>query len=198
MANKQIKDFTNKAIPQDTDKMLIQESTDVTKHILLGAIHQTKVGFFDYNDAATGGTPISHNGSEGYKKLTNDGAGAFTNLTYIPVGMTTLWNTTTNQFDFSELSLGDMIDLRVDIDVTTTAPNQEVVVRVTLAIGGVPYSLEVDRAVFKSAGTYKMLSYTGGYMGDANTLDNAGEVQLDTDDAATVTVQGWYCKVTRR
>lgn len=195
----QIREFTAKATPEDTDAVVIQDANNVTKYVLIGNMHKAKVGFFDYNDLATATTPITHNGAEGYKQLTNDGAGAFTQLGYAPTGMTTLWNTVTNQLDFSELSLGDMIDLRVDVDVTTTTPNQEVSIRLDVAIGTVGnFQLELDRRTFKSAGTYKLIRYIGGYIGNAFTNDNPAEIQLDSDAACTVLVDGWYCKVTRR
>lgn len=198
MATKQIKDYSLKAIPETSDQILIQEVGGTTMKATLGVLHQSRVGFFDYNDLATTGSPITHNGSEGFKKLTNDGLGAFTNINYKPLGMTTLWDTTASQFDFSELSLGDMVDIRIDVDVTTTSPNQDTSIQLLLGIGGSPYTLEIDEISPKTARTKKMLSYTGIYMGDANTLNNPGEFQIDTDSNATITVNGWYLKVTRR
>lgn len=198
MATKQIKDYVLKTVPETSDQLLIQEAGGTTMKVNLGVLHQSRVGFFDYNDSATVGTPITHNGSEGFKKLTNDGLGAFTSTDYKPLGMTTLWNAVTNQLDFSELSLGDMVDIRIDVDVTTTSPNQDTSVQLQLGIGGSPYTLELDEISPKTARTKKMLSYTGIYMGDANTLNNPGEFQLDTDSNATIVVNGWYLKVTRR
>ena len=199
MANKQIKDFTLKTVPDNDDKLLIQDGSDVTKYITVGSLHQLKAGFFNYNDATTISSPIAHNGSEGFKKLTNDGAGPQTELSYKPTSMTTLWNTVTSQFNFSELGLGDMIDLRVDVNVTTSTPNQEVVIRIDVAIGTIGnFQLELDRRVFKNAGVQPMISYTGGWIGSDFAKDSPAEVQLDTDASATIVVQGWYAKITRR
>lgn len=198
MANKQIIEYGTKTSPIGSDKVLLQETGGLTVAATLDALHQAKVGFFDYNDLATTTTPITHTGSGGYIQLTNDTLGAFTNTTYKPNGMTQMWNSTTNRFDFAELTLGDMVDLRVDCDVTTTSPNQEVIVRLQLGIGGTTYTLELDRAVYKTAGTYRLVSYTGFYMGDTNTISNAGEIQLDTDSSLNTKVNGWYLKITKR
>lgn len=195
MANKQINEYTLKVEPVGTDQLIIQESGGTTKRITLDGAHHSKVGFFDYNDLATATVPITHNGVEGYKKLPNDGAGAFTNLAYKPLGMTTLWNTTTGQFDFSELSLGDMVNLRADITVTTTSPNQVVDCRLELGIGSSPYALHIVTLNVKTATTQQMVAFTGFYMGDTNTLNFPAEFQMDSDDNATFTINGWYLQV---
>ena len=156
-----------------------------------------KIGFFDYNH---GGGTQTHTGSGGYIKLLNDTAGAFTNTVYKPTNMTTIWDEINNQFDFTELSLGDMVDFRVDLIVTTSGANQNVSVQIELGIGGSPYTLDIDFISPKTSGTYKLISYTGIYMGDNNTLNNPAEIQLDTDASMTdgITVNGWYCKIHRR
>lgn len=180
-----------------TDGTLAVRNDNGTESVIMDAPHTSKVGFVDYNNA---GGAQTHNGSEGFKKLTNDTLGSFTNTAYFPTGMTTLWNSTFNQFDFTELSLGDMVDIRIDILVTTSGANQNVELQLQLGIGGSPYTIELDFISPKSAGTYKMVSYTGIYMGDINTLGNPGEVQLNTDASMTngITVNGWYSKITRR
>ena len=67
------------------------------------------VGFLDYNDLATHTTPITLVANVD-KKLTNDTLGAFTNILYSPFGVNSIWNSSTNSYDFTELSLGDTID----------------------------------------------------------------------------------------
>lgn len=155
-----------------------------------------KIGFFDYNDSSLPQSILV----DTYTRLDNDTLGIYTNIAYKPTSMTTLWNSTTNQFDFSELSLGDMLDIRIDVDVTTSNSNQDVNLKLVLGIGGDSYDLELDFISPKTAGTYKMVSYTGVYMGDINTLNNPGEIQIRSDNAITsgVNVNGWYCKVVRR
>ena len=198
MVDKTILDFNNKALPADTDAVLIQEAGGTTKHVLIGDIRKAGVGFFDYNDLNTATTPITHNGSEGFKKLTNDTLGAFTTTEFRPKGMTTLWDAANSQFDFGELAIGDIVDLRVDLEVTTTSANQEIEIQLLIDIGGSPYSINLLHASYKTAGTHKVVTYVGGYVGSAGTRDNPTEVQLDTDSSATIKVNGWYAKVVRR
>lgn len=167
-------------------------------HDLANYAHRTKVGFIDYNDAATATTPLLHIGGID-TKLTNDGLGPFTNRLYLPEGITDVWDPINNQFDWTELSLGDMVDLRVDIDVTTTSINQEVDIEINLAVGsGGQYALALDAISRKSVDTYKMVSFTGGYAGDLNTLNFPAEIILKSTDNCLIRVNGWYVKIIRR
>lgn len=179
------------------DGTLAVRNENGTESIILQVPRTDKIGFFDYNNA---GANQSHTGSGGFVKLTNDELGSFTNKTYKPDTVTDVWDKTLNQFDFTDLALGDMVDIRVDVEVTTTTANQDVSLQLELGIGGVPYTLQVDFISPKTAGFHRLLSYTGIYMGDTNTLNNPGEVQLDTDAslASAIKVNGWYIKIIRR
>tara|TARA_R110000850_G_C9788916_1_gene449184 strand:- start:5 stop:643 length:639 start_codon:yes stop_codon:yes gene_type:complete len=156
-------------------------------------------GLFDYNDVATAGTPIAITGTAAATTLTNDGAGAFTNKTYLPLDVTDVWNAALDTFDWSELKLGDMIDIRIDIDVTTTSVNTEVKVDLELGTGGGAYSVPwASETNYKTTGTHKINIYNGIYMGDANTLNNGGTFTFYADKDCSVVVNGWYCKIIKR
>ena len=152
-------------------------------------------GFIDYNDVATATAPISIPNTNTFTKLTNDGLGSFTNKTYKPEDVTELWNVSTNQLDFSGLSLGDQVDIRIDLEVTTTSANQEFDIEIKLGVGGTPYTLPVRTVYRKTASTKSIVPYFGFYMGDANTIDNIGEIGVKSDTSCTVKVNGWYIRV---
>ena len=156
-------------------------------------------GLFDYNDVATTTTPIVVTAVGGAVVLTNDAAGAFTNKLFPPVGIDDVWNDSTNVFDWSELSLGSMVDIRIDVDVITTSVNTEIKIDLHLGTGGsayaIPWILETN---FKATGTHKLNRYNGIYMGDTNTLNNGGQFMISTDKDCTAVVNGWYCKVIKR
>lgn len=151
-------------------------------------------GFWDYNDLATTGTPLNAVASTPLA-LPNDGAGAFTNKTYKPLGMTDIWNAGGGVFDFTELSLGDTVDIRLDVSVTTTSANQNVDLYLQLGQGGSAYNIVFDTILVKAASTKQLVSFSSVYMGDLNTLNNAAQFFVLTDSAATVTVNGWYVRV---
>ena len=153
-------------------------------------------GLFDYNDAATTTTPIVVTAAGSPVVLTNDELGSFTNKLFPPVGVTDVWLAGTDVFDWSELKLGDMVDIRLDIEVTTSSVNTEVFVDLHLGTGGSAYTVRwVDETNFKATGVHEIVVYNGIYIGDLNTLDNGGQFKITTDKDCTVIVHGWYCKL---
>ena len=153
-----------------------------------------RIGSFDYNDFATAGTPITCT-ADVPTILTNDGAGGFTNKTHAPVGVTDVYDEV-NNFDWSQLKLGDMVDIRLDISVVTASVNTTVHVELNLGTGGGAYAIPFVSGIdFKDADTHAVNVYNGIYLGDANTLDNGGQFTITCDKNSTVTVNGWYCKV---
>jgi hypothetical protein len=153
-------------------------------------------GFFDYNDSATAITPISVLANT-WTKLTNNGLGAFTNKTYKPTGVAEVWNTTTNRFEWGELLLGDAVDIRADIEVITSVPNQTVSLAIFNATGtGGEYEIDLmPETTYKTTGIQKIITYMGIYMGDNNTLNNPSEIRIRSDAACSVKVNGWYVRL---
>lgn len=153
-------------------------------------------GIADYNDATTVVTPIVVTGGAGAVYLTNDGAGPNTYKNFKDADLTDVWDTSANEFDWTQLALGDAIDIRLDLDVVTTAVNQEVVVSLEMASGvGGSYDIPFIDSIFKSPATYKLTRYSGIYMGNSFTLDNPAKFKISSDANATVVVNGWYVKI---
>ena len=178
--------FTNKLNYSDK-----KGNTAVTKNDLISlGLGSKKSGVLDYNDSATSITPISLT-SGVLTDITNDGLGAFTNKLYTPTGVTDLYNTTTQLFDFTQLNLGSVVHYRLDLEITTTSKNQEVEVVIELGIGGSAYSLEVFNNIYKSSGLHKIAITNFVYIGDTNTLNNGAKFKIVTDDNADLQVNGW-------
>lgn len=156
-------------------------------------------GLFDYNDLATTGSPISVTVAGSPVIMTNDGLGVATNKLFPPAGVTDVWDAGNDVFDWSELKLGDMVDIRLDFDLITTSPNTEIKVDLHLGTGGAAYTIPwIAEVNFKSSGTHKLNRYNGIYMGDLNTLNNGGQFKISTDTDCTVVINGWFCKVIKR
>jgi hypothetical protein len=155
-------------------------------------------GFFDYNDLATATTPINVTGGAGFVKMENDGLGANTLKTYKPASMTEAWDTVNDQFDFSELALGDMIDIRFDLEITTTSPNQDLELDMFFGVGVSEYSIPIFSGSIKSTGLHEINRFNGFYMGDLLTRDNPAELRLSSPDNCSVVVRGWYIKIIKR
>lgn len=156
-------------------------------------------GIYNYNDLATTSTPIPLTLASTQYELTNDGAGAQTTTAYGLSGITNMWNTSTDRFDFSGLSLGDTVDIRYDIDVITTSPNTAFSLDLELGVGATPYQLNlVSEDDKKSAGTYKVTGYTSIYLGNTLTRDNPARILASADSTGvTIVVNGWYIRPLR-
>ena len=156
-------------------------------------------GFADYNDNATSGTPLSVTGGGAAVVLTNDTLGAYTNTQFLPEGVSRLWDASTNNFDWSDLSVGDMVDIRADITVTTSSSNTAIDVLLHLGTGGSAYTIPfIQDYNFKASGTYQKVMFNSIYMGDANTLNNGGQFKITADANCSVAVNGWYVRCLRR
>ena len=151
-----------------------------------------RFGIYDYNNnsASQGftGTPIA---------LLNNGGGANT-YKNILTGISDIY--ISNSFDFSELSLGDTITIRVDLEITTTTANQEFEVYLDLAIGtGSNYQVKFATRFFKTAGTYALADmYNFIYLGNNDTKNNPAKFYFNSDANASVLVNGWACKVDKQ
>jgi len=154
-------------------------------------------GFEDYNHAGSSIALTSGVSAQ----LLNDGAGTFTNKAYQLPGFNDIWNTTTNQLDFSGagLSIGDTVDIRIDTTVTTAGANNDIELSLDLGIGASPYSLVAVYREWRTAGTYQYTTFYSIYMGDANTLNNPCEIHaLSNSTGNSIQVNGWYIRVIPR
>ena len=149
-------------------------------------------------DSATAVTPISLTANV-EAQLTNDALGAANDDAHLPVGVTSIWNSSTNQIDFSELEVGDMVDIAIDLIGTTTSPNQEYDIYVRLAAGTADEEdIQWTWSQIKSAGTRKLNRMNGILIKNANIKNTPATIYLKTDSAGSVVINGFYFKIIRR
>ena len=149
-------------------------------------------GIADYNDTSTAASPVVLTANT-WTTLPNNGAGAFTNLTYLPDGITSLMDTNTGAFDFSQLKLGDNCFIRNDFSVTPQTNNALLSLRYVLGAGANQYTLEtiIGRLDSGSGIPYRFsLTPQMIYMGDLNTKDNPIALQIKLSAAGTATNAG--------
>lgn len=158
------------------------------------------IGVYDYNDTATQTTPISIAAAGTFYNLTNNAAGSFTNTTYKVPGVDNVWLTGTQAFDWTVLTLGDTVDIRLDIEITSTGANQDFDISLFLADGqpGVYQIPWVVERSFKTAGTRRVVLFNSIYMGDTNTMANPARFKIKSSGTGSVKVAGWYVKVQKR
>lgn len=167
----------------DTEKATVQQIID---KLGLG------IGWFNYDDTETTSTPISLS-SGVWTNLTNDASGPQNNETNGPAGVTTLWNDSTDRFDFTELNPGDLVFIRLDAEVTTGGVNQEVGVRWNLGMGAGNFQIPFAPSTFyKDAGAHEVGGMSFIFMLDANIIDNPGTLQVRASGSGgSVIVNGW-------
>lgn len=157
-----------------------------------------RIGIYDYSDAGTQVSPIAVP-ADTWVDVPNDALGEFTNRNFPVEGVSDVWASEDNKFNFSQLKNGAMIDLRLDLVATTTQANQEVEVELLLAEGtGGDYSIPFIKQIYKSAGAQLINRYNGVYMGDDLTRLNPAEFRIRSDGPLSLVVNGWYCKVISR
>lgn len=137
-------------------------------------------GIADYNDTSTSASPVVITADQ-WVTIPNNGQGSFTNTAYLPDGVTTLMNTSTGAFDFSQLNLGDNCFIRNDFTITPNTNNSLLSLRYELGSGGGVYTLEtiIGRLDSGSGQPYRFsLTPQMVYMGDTNTKDNPIKLQV--------------------
>lgn len=156
---------------------------------------KSKQGIWDYEDTVTSTTPIALTAAGTEYQLTNNGLGTNTLTTYSLPGVS-IYNTATNYFNFSNLKLGDTVDIRVEYTITTTSANNVVNLFMELGVGVTPYKLNVDQKYFKTASTNKVNANAHFYIGNATTLNGLARFLLANDSTgSSVKVTGWFIRV---
>jgi hypothetical protein len=164
------------------------------------ALHQylNSIGSFHYADLATQTTPISvTSGVE--TLLTNDSLGSGTNVTNAPYGVPTVWNAVNNQFDFSSLSIGDLVHIRPDLLIDLTGTNTSYEIYMKLAIGTASeWILDLSTSERKSTSAFKKNAFIGFDIENEDTRTAPSKIFIKTDASATVKVNGWFVEVLRK
>lgn len=154
-------------------------------------------GFADYNDAATSTTPIALT-ADTWTVVTNDTLGAFTNTTYLPLGVSSLFSS--NEIDVSELDLGDAILIRYDFTLTPSINGAFAELRLSLGAGGSAYTLPRPVGTLSNGSGYDY-QITGEfyvYMGDTNTRDNPIGIEVKCSEDAELVNAGLVVQVIRK
>jgi len=162
-----------------------------------GAVDNLTGGWANYNDLATQTTLFNVVGSAAAVKVPNDGAGSFTFEDFLPIGVSRLYNKTTEQFDLTGLSVGDMFGLRFDLEVTTSANSQEVEVSATFAIGSPSeFTSIIAQGSKKLSGSVRFFREVSFAAFNADFKDFPAELKISSDGNCTVKVNGYFLNTT--
>lgn len=177
----------------DTDASVPTSGAVVDYVAAAGVGSGGKHGFVDYNDT-TGQIALA---ADTWTDVPNDGAGAFTNTTYKPSGVTSLIDVSTGYLDFDDLTLGSEILIRNDFTVVPQTNNAQLEARYLLGTGAGEYQLLFwsERLDSGSGEDYQRVTNFPIYMGDSNTKDNPGKLQVRLSSGGTMTNAGSYISI---
>lgn len=118
---------------------------------------------------------------------------------FTPQGVTKLWDSTANQFDFSELAVGDMLDIRIDGELTNTGINESFSLSLVAAIGTAEeFVLPFSSGVRFVPGTSIVSRYNGLFMGTPEIVSSPAELRITSSSDSSGFLMDMYIKIIRR
>lgn len=151
-------------------------------------------GVQDFQDTATATTPVDLTLADTWYDLPNDGLGPLSSQAQAIVGHGAIFNTSTGEFGFSDLSVGDMVFFRIDVEFTTGSPNTSAALRLVFG-PSFGFTLPFQRNSYKTAvsgDNGRVVRYFPFQMKSTDTLNNPAKLQAMSDDAGdSVKVNGW-------
>jgi hypothetical protein len=151
-------------------------------------------GWQNFQDVTTQSSPVALTAASTWYDLTNDAAGALTTSAFAASDHGVIWDDATDTFDFTDLSVGDVVKIRTDIEFVTGGANHACELRMAFGPSYV-YSLPIHRVNFKTAvsgGDGQVLRYFSFAMLNTDTRNNPAKLQARSDATGdTVKVNGW-------
>jgi len=157
-------------------------------------------GFGDYSDAGTAISPVTLSANT-WTDMPNNGLGPFTNLNFLPDGVSTLLDVSTGYLDLAELALGDSVIIRNDFTVTPNQNRANLNFRYELGNGVGLYTLDyfVGRLDSGAGLQYRYNLYTHLiYLGDDNTRNNPIKLQLNLSKNGSFVNNGSAIQILKR
>lgn len=158
----------------------------------------TSVGSFHYVDLATVTTPLDVlAGVE--KKITNDTLSTETNVLNAPYGISSMWDESANQLDFSQTAIGDLVTVIPAIEITTTTANQTFQIYLKTGIGSTaPLTKQIYNGSLAVAGTIVVNAARDFTIDTLDLKDYPSEIYILSNANATVKSGELDIKVVRK
>jgi hypothetical protein len=155
----------------------------------------TSAGYAVYEDSKVTTTTLA---AGVFTIIPNDALGTNTTNAYLPLGVTNLWNAGTSSFDFSELAVGDAVEMRNIVQPTTTSNNTEIELDLFLGSGGAQYKVPfITTQNFQFAGLFEATRYTSFPIRDEDTRTSPAQFKAIADKNCTLQTDDFFVKVTR-
>lgn len=132
------------------------------------------------------------------KDLTNNDNGSGSFVSSPDLGPFNLWNTATNQFDFSSLAVGDMIDIGLEMNLEPASSTQDFDIFLNMGIGGTQRKVRFFQMDTKHTDDRFYSSYKGIFLRDSSDINNPAKFRLESSSGWDVTNLSFYLKLTRK
>lgn len=154
-------------------------------------------GLYIYADDEYDVTPLSVLGNSTFVDIPNNGAGPLS-ADFILDGVPLIWDVSTQHFYFNDIEPGGKVALRIDMDITTSIPNQQVDIRFFGGIGSpLPFVVSFISGSWKSTGAHLINRYTPIFASNTDTKEFPGVLRISSDGALTVGKIRFFCDVTK-
>jgi len=165
------------------------------KSVTVGRTGITSAGYAVYDDSRASTLTLT---AGVLTVVPNDALGTATTNDYLPLGVTNLWNAATSSFDFSELSVGDTVEMRIIVQPTTTNNNTEIELDLYLGSGVNQYKVPfITTQNFQFSGLYEATRYTSFPIRDEDTRISPAQFKAMADKNCTLQTDDFFVKVTR-
>ena len=165
------------------------------KSVTIARSGLTSAGYAVYEDSKVTTTTLA---AGVFTIVPNDALGTNTTNAYLPLGVTNLWNPGTSSFDFSELAVGDAVEMRIIVQPTTTSNNTEIELDLFLGSGGAQYKVPfITTQNFQFAGLFEATRYTSFPIRDEDTRTSPAQFKAIADKNCTLQTDDFFVKVTR-
>jgi len=165
------------------------------KSVTIARSGLTSAGYAIYEDSRVTTTTLA---AGVFTVIPNDALGTNTTNAYLPLGVTNLWNAGTSSFDFSELAVGDAVEMRIIVQPTTTSNNTEIELDLFLGSGGAQYKVPfITTQNFQFAGLFEATRYTSFPIRDEDTRTSPAQFKAIADKNCTLQTDDFFVKVTR-
>ncbi len=158
--------------------------------MLSGQMNQAQKGsgWADYNNVG-----VQAILADAWTQVENTGAGPLTNTSFLPSGVTQLWDTGTNMLDLSGLRVGDIVQFRSDMHVTPTVNNSYFHIRLWfLGDGGWPLDKRNARLDDGAGIIYPLIEDLHFYIGSESMRTSGARVEVHCGCDASILVNGFF------
>ena len=160
---------------------------------------QTNSGWGNYEDNQASLINVP---ADTWTQLTSNGLGAATITTYLPLNVTQLWDTSTNELDLSEVAVGAQAGIRGDFFVYPTQNNTNIDLRLRFVGTGFDFDLRKrlarldEGADDESLGNdlYKLIEDISFFVGSTNVQQAAITYEIKTSSESNVKMNGFYVR----